>query len=105
MPKTTYVWDELSDNVIEEYEDGILSASYAHEPGLYGNSLDEFHRAPLFSAAHSVSPDAITELIRAGADLQVTDFEGKSELEFLRNSGYDRTDEDFQRAQAALSLR
>ncbi len=30
MPKTTYVWDELSDNVIEEYEDGVLSASYTH---------------------------------------------------------------------------
>ncbi len=41
MPKTTYVWDELSDNVIEEYEDGVLSASYAHEPGLYGNLLSQ----------------------------------------------------------------
>ena len=30
MPKTTYVWDELSDNVIEEYEDGVLSVSYEH---------------------------------------------------------------------------
>ncbi|MCX7397485.1 MAG: DUF3238 domain-containing protein [Planctomycetales bacterium] len=41
MPKTTYVWDELSDNVIEEYEDGVLSASYTHEPGLYGNLLSQ----------------------------------------------------------------
>ncbi len=39
MPKTTYVWDELSDNVIEEYEGGVLTASYSHEPGLYGNLL------------------------------------------------------------------
>ncbi len=39
MPKTTYVWDELSDNVIEEYEGGVLTASYSHEPGFYGNLL------------------------------------------------------------------
>jgi YD repeat-containing protein len=41
MPKTTYYWDELSDNVAAEYEDGILSASYTHEPGLYGNLLSQ----------------------------------------------------------------
>ncbi len=41
MPKTTYVWDELSDNVIEEYEDGVLTVSYTHEPGLYGNLLSQ----------------------------------------------------------------
>ena len=41
MAKTTYVWDELSDNVIDEYEDGVLSVSYDHEPGLYGNLLSE----------------------------------------------------------------
>ena len=41
MPKTEYVWDELSDNVIEEYEDGVLSVSYDHEPGLYGNLLSQ----------------------------------------------------------------
>ena len=41
MAKTTYVWDELSDNVSEEYEDGVLSASYTHEPGLYGNLLSQ----------------------------------------------------------------
>ena len=41
MQKTTYVWDELSDNVIEEYEDGVLSVSYDHEPGLYGNLLSQ----------------------------------------------------------------
>ena len=41
MPKTTYVWDELSDNVIEEYEDGVLSVSSDHEPGLYGNLLSQ----------------------------------------------------------------
>ncbi len=39
MAKTTYVWNELSDNVIEEVEDGVLTASYDHEPGLYGNLL------------------------------------------------------------------
>ena len=39
MPETEYVWDELSDNVIEEYEGGVLTASYSHEPGLYGNLL------------------------------------------------------------------
>ena len=41
MAKTTYVWDELSDNVIDEYEDGVLSVSYDHEPGLYGNLLSQ----------------------------------------------------------------
>ena len=41
MPEIEYVWDELSDNVIEEYEDGVLSASYDHEPGLYGILLSQ----------------------------------------------------------------
>ena len=41
MPKTTYIWDELSDNVIEEYEDGVLTVSYDHEPELYGNLLSQ----------------------------------------------------------------
>ena len=41
MPEIEYVWDELSDNVIEEYEDGVLSASYTHEPGLWGNLLSQ----------------------------------------------------------------
>ncbi len=41
MPKTTYMWDELSDNVAAEYEDGVLPASYTHEPGLYGNLLSQ----------------------------------------------------------------
>jgi hypothetical protein len=34
MPEIEYVWDELGDNVIEEYEDGVPSLSYEHEPGL-----------------------------------------------------------------------
>lgn len=41
MPKTEYIWDELSDNVIEEYEDGVLSVSYTHESALYGNLLSQ----------------------------------------------------------------
>ena len=41
MPKTTYVWDELSDNVAAEYDDEVLSASHTHEPGLYGNLLSQ----------------------------------------------------------------
>lgn len=41
MAKTTYMWDELSDNVAVEYDDGVLSAVYTHEPGLYGNLLSQ----------------------------------------------------------------
>ena len=41
MPKTTYMWDELSDNVAAEFEDGVLSVAYTHEPGLYGNLLSQ----------------------------------------------------------------
>ena len=41
MPEIEYVWDELGDNVIEEYEDSVLSVSYDHEPGLYGNLLSQ----------------------------------------------------------------
>ena len=39
MSEIEYMWDELSDNVAAEYEDGVLSAAYTHEPGLYGNLL------------------------------------------------------------------
>jgi hypothetical protein len=35
------MWGELSDNVIEEHEDGVLSVSYTHEQGLYGNLLTQ----------------------------------------------------------------
>ena len=41
MAKTTYMWDELSDNVAAEYDDGVLAAAYTHEPGLYGNLLSQ----------------------------------------------------------------
>jgi RHS repeat-associated protein len=41
MPKTTYMWDELSDNVAAEYEDGVHSVAYTHEPGLYGDLLSQ----------------------------------------------------------------
>ncbi len=41
MPEIEYIWDELSDNVIEEYEDGVLTVSYDHEPGFYGNLLSQ----------------------------------------------------------------
>jgi RHS repeat-associated protein len=41
MPKTTYVWDELSDNVAAEYENGVLAVGYTHEPGIYGNLLSQ----------------------------------------------------------------
>ncbi len=51
MPEIEYVWDELSDNVIEEYEDGVLAASYTHESGLYGNLLSQ-HRNGATSYYH-----------------------------------------------------
>ena len=51
MPEIEYVWDELSDNVIEEYEDGVLTMSYTHEPGLYGNLLSH-HRNGVISYYH-----------------------------------------------------
>jgi len=41
MPETEYMWDELSDNVVAEYDDGVLTASYTHEPGRYGNLLSQ----------------------------------------------------------------
>jgi RHS repeat-associated protein len=41
MAKTTYMWDELSDNVAAEYDDGVLSAAYTHESDLYGNLLSQ----------------------------------------------------------------
>lgn len=41
MAKTTYVWDELSDNVVQEYEGGVVTAEYTHEPGLYGNLISQ----------------------------------------------------------------
>lgn len=42
MPKTTYMWDELSDNVVAEYENGLLSVAYTQEPGLYGNLISQY---------------------------------------------------------------
>jgi hypothetical protein len=35
------MWDELSDNVAAENDDGVLTAAYTHEPGLYGNLLSQ----------------------------------------------------------------
>jgi RHS repeat-associated protein len=40
MPSTTYYWDEDDDNVCcEEDENGEITASYTHEPGLYGEVI------------------------------------------------------------------
>ena len=39
MPEIEYMWDELSDNVAAEYENGVLAVGYTHEPGRYGNLL------------------------------------------------------------------
>jgi hypothetical protein len=102
---SSFWWDQSTTLHFAAFYGNTEAIRLLLKNGLDVNSLDVFHRTPLFSAAHSVSPDAITELIHAGADLRVTDFEGRSALEFLQNSGYDRTDLDFQRALAALSVR
>ena len=40
MPSTTYYWDEVDDNVCcEEDENGEITASYTHEPGLHGELI------------------------------------------------------------------
>ena len=40
MSSTTYYWDEDDDNVCcEEDENGEITASYTHEPGLYGEVI------------------------------------------------------------------
>ena len=40
MPSTTYYWDEIDDNVCcEEDENGEITASYTHEPGMYGEVI------------------------------------------------------------------
>lgn len=41
MAKTTYIWDELSDIVAAEYEDGVLIVGYTHEAGLCCNLLSQ----------------------------------------------------------------
>ena len=41
MVKTNYLWDEVSDNVIAEYEGGVASAVYTQESGLYGNLISQ----------------------------------------------------------------
>ena len=41
MAKTTYVWDELSDNVAAEYEAGVMSALYSHESGPYASLFSQ----------------------------------------------------------------
>ncbi len=41
MPKTTYAWDELSDNVAAENEAGVMSELYTHEPGPYANLFSQ----------------------------------------------------------------
>ena len=41
MVKTNYLWDEVSDNVIAEYESGAATAVYTQEPGLHGNLISQ----------------------------------------------------------------
>jgi hypothetical protein len=37
MPTVHYLWDELDDNILEEYDDaGNVIAEFTHEPGLHG---------------------------------------------------------------------
>jgi RHS repeat-associated protein len=44
MTTTTYLWDELSDNVIGEHVGGSVTTTFTQEPGLYGNLVSQ-HRA------------------------------------------------------------
>ena len=41
MVKINYLWDEVSDNVIAEYESGVATAVYTQEPELYGNLISQ----------------------------------------------------------------
>lgn len=42
MPETNYFWDEIEDNIMEEFdENGNTTASYTTEPTLYGSVLSQ----------------------------------------------------------------
>ncbi len=46
MSTTQFVWDELSDNVLDELdENGDLSARYTNQPGKYGGLISEFRNS------------------------------------------------------------
>jgi len=42
MPVLNYDWDEIEDNIVEEYDDGgVAVAEYTTEPSLYGNVISQ----------------------------------------------------------------
>ena len=42
MPVLNYDWDDLEDNIVEEYDDaGVAVAEYTTEPDLYGNVISQ----------------------------------------------------------------
>jgi RHS repeat-associated core domain len=64
MPAINYDWDDVEDNIVEEYDDaGITVAEYTTLPGLYGNIISQ-NRAGVESQFHY---DAL------GSTLAVTD--------------------------------
>jgi RHS repeat-associated protein len=64
VAKTCFFWDELEDNIVEEFnESGVTIADYTTEPDLYGNVISQ-HRSGQSSFLHH---DAL------GSVLTVTD--------------------------------
>lgn len=71
MPAVNYDWDDVEDNIVEEYDDaGVTVAEYTTEPGLYGNVISQ-NRSGVESQFHF---DALgSTLVFTDNNQQVTD--------------------------------
>src|SRR5262245_49154371 len=92
MPVVNYDWDELEDNIVEEYDDpGAIIADYTTEPDHFGNVISQ-HRSGQSSFFHydaqgstlAVTDDNqhVTDTFAYTAFGEVTERTGTTEVPF-----------------------
>ena len=100
MPIVNYDWDELEDNIVEEYDDaGVTIADYTTEPDHFGNVISQ-HRSDQSSFFHydgQGSTLAVTDESQAVTDTraysafgETTETSGSTDFrfEYIGESGY-----------------
>lgn len=92
MPAVNYLWNPLSDNIDEEYDDdGNVLASYTHEPGLHGRLISEHRNGHTYYHHYDAQGNTVaitdengnvTDTIAYTANGEVTERTGTTETPF-----------------------
>jgi RHS repeat-associated protein len=104
MPETNFFWDPLADNILQERdENGVVTAEYTTEPGLYGNVISQnrggvesqFHFDAIGSTVAVTDTNQQVTATRAYTGFgEVADSTGETDFpfQFIGQQGYYRHD-------------